>query len=65
MFLNGENGKNQFLTAIKSGDFQGAGKYLVDGVKMGTDSIDSEMKTKGQTGGQNFADGVKGKEGGR
>lgn len=30
---------------------------------MGTDSIDSEMKTKGQTGGQNFADGVKGKEG--
>ena len=58
MFKKGDDGKNKFITALKSGDFKGAGKYLADQSSSGAKDT-SKHKKSGKDNGDSYADGTK------
>lgn len=45
MFKKGDSGKNQFIQALKSGDFKGAGKYLATQSAAGADDKGKHKKS--------------------
>lgn len=63
MFKKGNDGKNKFITALKSGNFKGAGKYLADQSASGEESGSSKHKTAGKKNGDSHAEGVKSAKG--
>lgn len=58
MFKKGDDGKNKFITALKSGDFKGAGKYLANESAAGAKDT-SKHKSSGKANGDSYADGTK------
>lgn len=59
MFKKGNDGKQSFINALKSGDFAGAGKYLATESSKGAGSGKPKHKKAGQDNGKAHADGVK------
>lgn len=59
MFNGGENGKTQFINALKNGDYEGAGKFLVDKSTAGMESKAPDATKAGEKTGKSGAEGTK------
>ncbi|GAK31002.1 minor tail protein GP26-like protein [Weissella oryzae SG25] len=62
MFNKGNDGKQQFINALKSGDFKGAGKFLAEQSASGARD-DGKHNQAGKKNGDSYNDGVKSKKG--
>lgn len=62
MFKKGDSGKNQFIKALKSGDFKGAGKYLATQSAAGAKDT-NKHKSSGKANGDGYASGTKSSKG--
>lgn len=60
MFKKGNAGKELFIKALKNGDFEAAGKYLVDKSVKGADSNSKKMSKSGKNNGKKHSKSLKG-----
>lgn len=62
MFKGGEKGRNQFISAMKAGKVEDAGKYIADQSTKGADTGKDKLKGSGKKGGDSFNKGLKEKK---
>lgn len=58
MFTKGKDGQAKFISALKSGDFKGAGKYLADQSSSGAKDTSKHQKS-GEKNNKSYSDGLK------